>query len=423
MTIDVTVVLDRLHCVRESDGNGHSEPYIWPTLLWIDNATLNTPELVGVTAPPDRFARVQVRGDMQAGETAEIPASVRELTARVDEAGFRALILVVALWEHDETPRAAVVAGYRAFSAELQAAVAGHLQALASSDPQEQDQAVKEITKQVNERVEEAIRAELGIGNVFDDIDDVVGSDILALTALPGRGAPAPVSLGFGAEQGGRLLFYRDANQDGTGDVANPAVIGLGGWQNILRLFSGGNGILYAVDRRGRLLFYRDRTQDGTGDVANPTVIGQGGWNSFRHLFSAGNGILYAVDQAGRLLFYRDRTQDGTGDVANPTVIGQGGWQQFRFLFSGGNGILYAVDQAGRLLFYRDRTQDGTGDVANPTVIGQGGWQQLPAPLLRRQRDPLCGRPGRPAALLPRPHPGRHRRRRQPHRHRPGRLA
>jgi hypothetical protein len=254
MATDVTVVLDRLHCVRESDGNGHSEPYIWPTLLWIDNATLNTPELVGVTAPPDRFARVQVRGDMQSGETAEIPASVRELTARVDEAGFRALILVVALWEHDETPRAAVVAGYRAFSAELQAAVAGHLQALASSDPQEQDQAVKEITKQVNERVEEAIRDELGIGNVFDDIDDVVGSDILAFTALPGQGAPAPVSLGFGAEQGGRLLFYRDANQDGTGDVANPAVIGLGGWQNILRLFSAGNGILYAVDRPAALL-------------------------------------------------------------------------------------------------------------------------------------------------------------------------
>ena len=299
-----------------------------------------------MTAPPDRFARVQVRGDMQAGETAEIPASVRELTARVDEAGFRALILVVALWEHDETPRAAVVAGYRAFSAELQAAVAGHLQALASSDPQEQDQAVKEITKQVNERVEEAIRDELGIGDVFDDIDDVVGSDILALTALPGLGAPAPVSLGFGAEQGGRLLFYRDANQDGTGDVANPAVIGLGGWQNILRLFSGGNGIVYSVDRRGRLLFYRDANQDGTGDVANPAVIGLGGWQNILRLFSGGNGILYAVDQAGRLLFYRDTTQDGTGDVANPTVIGQGGWRDFLHLFSAGNGIIYAVDPA-----------------------------------------------------------------------------
>jgi phospholipase C len=93
----------------------------------------------------------------------------------------------------------------------------------------------------------------------------------------------------------------------------------------------------------GELLYYRDRTRDGTGDVANPTLIGQGGWNAFRHLFSSGDGAIYAVDQAGRLLFFRDKTQDGTGDVANPSVIGQDGWQNLRFLFSGGNGILYAV--------------------------------------------------------------------------------
>ena len=141
----------------------------------------------------------------------------------------------------------------------------------------------------------------------------------------------------------GRLLFYRDLTQNGTGDVSNPSVIGLGGWQNFKFLFSGGNGIIYAVDQDGRLLFYRDTTQNGTGDVANPSVIGQGGWQNFKFLFSGGNGIIYAVDQAGQLLFYRDTTQNGTGDVANPSVIGLGGWQNFKFLFSGGNGIIYAV--------------------------------------------------------------------------------
>jgi hypothetical protein len=49
-------------------------------------------------------------------------------------------------------------------------------------------------------------------------------------------------------EQGGRLLFYRDQTQNGTGDVSSPAVIGLGGWQDFRFLFSGGNGIIYAVD-------------------------------------------------------------------------------------------------------------------------------------------------------------------------------
>ena len=46
----------------------------------------------------------------------------------------------------------------------------------------------------------------------------------------------------------------------------------------------------------GRLLFYRDRTLDGTGDVANPAVIGTGGWQDMKFLTCGGDGILYAVD-------------------------------------------------------------------------------------------------------------------------------
>jgi hypothetical protein len=49
------------------------------------------------------------------------------------------------------------------------------------------------------------------------------------------------------------------------------------------------------VDGGGRLLFYRDHTRDGTGDVSNPSVIGLGGWQVMRHLFSGGDGIIYAV--------------------------------------------------------------------------------------------------------------------------------
>lgn len=188
----------------------------------------------------------------------------------------------------------------------------------------------------------------------------------------------------YAVDQAGRLLFYRDKTLDGTGNVGAPKVIGLGGWQQFKFLFSGGNGIIYAVDQQGRLLFYRDYHQDGTGDVDTPKVIGLGGWDAFKFLFSGGNGIIYAVDQQGKLLFYRDNNQDGTGDVDTPKTIGLGGWGAFKFLFSGGNGIIYAVDQKpndprdhrswGRLLFYRDYHQDGTGDVDTPSVIGLGGW-------------------------------------------------
>ncbi|MDX5418011.1 MAG: hypothetical protein LPK09_02260, partial [Hymenobacteraceae bacterium] len=58
--------------------------------------------------------------------------------------------------------------------------------------------------------------------------------------------------------ESGQLLFYRDASQSGGGEVSSPSVIGLGGWQQFLHLFSGGNGIIYAVNQQGQLLLYRD---------------------------------------------------------------------------------------------------------------------------------------------------------------------
>lgn len=175
----------------------------------------------------------------------------------------------------------------------------------------------------------------------------------------------------------GQLLFYRDSTRSGTDDINSPSVIGLGGWQSMKFLFSGGPGIIYAVNQQGQLLFYRDNTQNGTGDVNSPSVIGQGGWQQFTHLFYGGNGIIYAVNQQGQLLFYRDNTRNGTGDVNSPSVIGQGGWNQFSQLFCAGNGVIYAVNRQGQLLFYRDNTQNGTGDVNSPAVIGLGGWQAM----------------------------------------------
>jgi phospholipase C len=175
----------------------------------------------------------------------------------------------------------------------------------------------------------------------------------------------------------GQLLHHRDRARNGTGQVADPSVIGLGGWQNFKSVFSGGNGVIYAVDQKGELLLYRDKTQDGTGDVANPTVVSVSGWQDFKTVFSGGDGIIYAIDQKGRLLFHRDNTRDGNGAVSGPSVIGLSGWQDFMFLFSGGEGSIYAVDQKGRLLFFRDARRNGTGDVANPKIIGQRGWQDF----------------------------------------------
>ena len=367
----VSITLHNLDCIRESRGSDGSDPYIWPAMVWIDKDTAT----VGVLTPTD--ARTVIKSGMRAGQSAPIPASVGVLMRPFDDdLGNHVIILAVALWQHNDTPDNAAQAGFEAYSTSLRQAIADNLLALNTTDQAAQDAVIQTIKTDVKNAVASAISNSL---STFQKIE--VWTGILTLDSIIDNSStvfnnivPTSFSISFGGSLGGRLLFYRDYTRNGTGDVDTPSVIGLGGWADFKFLFSGGNGIIYAVDQAGRLLFYRDNTQNGTGDVDTPSVIGLGGWADFKFLFSGGNGIIYAVDQAGRLLFYRDYTQNGTGDVDTPSVIGLGGWADFKFLFSGGNGIIYAVDQAGRLLFYRDKTQDGTGDVDTPSVIGLGGW-------------------------------------------------
>ena len=98
--------------------------------------------------------------------------------------------------------------------------------------------------------------------------------------------------------------------------------------------------------QNGDLLWYKDHNRDGTGDVANGQVIGHGGWNDFTSVFSDGDGIIYAVTPAGDLVWHEDANRDGTGNVSGGETIGHGGWNTFAKVFSGGEGIIYAITEA-----------------------------------------------------------------------------
>jgi hypothetical protein len=183
MATDSIITLERLRCIRESDASGHSEPYLWPALLWIDDNTLATPELVGVTAPALGNARVVIKNDMRAGQTADIPTSVGMLRVRFEDGlTIRRLILVVALWEEDETPEAAMRAGFQAFSSELRAAVADNLFALSQAGEEELDAIIETIKTRVKDRVKSAIedgltgwqKTRVFLGTL--NLDDIVNS-------------------------------------------------------------------------------------------------------------------------------------------------------------------------------------------------------------------------------------------------------
>ena len=101
-------------------------------------------------------------------------------------------------------------------------------------------------------------------------------------------------------------------------------------------------------------------------------MIGDNGWGSFRSVFSGGDGIIYAITTDGNLVFYRDHSRSGTGDSSAPSselyalfvlarvlivlsrpsfaVIGRGGWHKFLNVFYGGNGIIYGAGRSTRWL-------------------------------------------------------------------------
>lgn len=170
MTVETIIKLEQLHCIRKPDTNQLSEPYIWPVLLWTDDGLLASRELVGVTAPANENARVIIKNDMRAGESADIPPSVGVLSTQLDStATLRRMILAVAILEKDEAPESIIQAGFEAFYTELRAAAADNLLELVTADQMEDadektaalNVVIEKIKPRVVNRVKSAIEKNL----------------------------------------------------------------------------------------------------------------------------------------------------------------------------------------------------------------------------------------------------------------------
>jgi hypothetical protein len=160
MPIDVTFTLERITCVREQDGSGHSEPYIWPLLLKIDDTTLPTPLHVAPIAPAVEHARVVLQNGMKPGDSVAIPASVGVLRAQFqDGLSQRALSLIVNLMEWDNTPQDAIKSGYQTFVSETSREVGENILGLANPDNNVVQQLKREIAARVSAKVRAAIQA------------------------------------------------------------------------------------------------------------------------------------------------------------------------------------------------------------------------------------------------------------------------
>jgi hypothetical protein len=174
--------LEKLFCFKEDDGTGHSEPYIWPILLVINDTTLATSTPVKRIFKSAAYAQVVLKKDMQQNESADIPQEIGLFKTRYsDQLKTDYFILIVLLWEKDETPKKAVLAGYSAFGKSVPSAIADNLPALAASG--NLDELKNAIIDKVKAEIRSAIKnslsnlEKLNVASGILNLDDIVGPD------------------------------------------------------------------------------------------------------------------------------------------------------------------------------------------------------------------------------------------------------
>jgi hypothetical protein len=194
---------------------------------------------------------------------------------------------------------------------------------------------------------------------------------------ITGNAVSAITGVIYGITLSGDLMWMRhDGRNDGSFNWAampdGGKKVGIG-W-NFKQVFSGGDGIIYAVTDSGDLTWTRhEGRNDGSFRWAPMPNGGKKvgiGWN-FKQVFSGGDGIIYGVTENGDLMWTRhDGRNDGSFRWAPAPDGGKKvgiGWN-FKQIFSGGDGIIYAVTDNGDLMWMR---HDGRND-------GSFRWAPMP---------------------------------------------
>jgi len=191
---------------------------------------------------------------------------------------------------------------------------------------------------------------------------------------------------------GGRLKWYRHLGHDDGTPAWSPGPKTVGDHWKFRHVFSGGDGVIYAITDSGRLLWYRhDGSGDGSYKWATPNgktrEIGHG-WD-FEHVFSAGAGLIYGVKKTkvdpvtgkrsgGQLVWYQHLGWSDGADRWSPksgTTVGAG-WDFAHVFGAHRDGVVYAITHDGDLLWnYHNGRGVGTFDWELPKGRKVGhGW-------------------------------------------------
>jgi hypothetical protein len=217
---------------------------------------------------------------------------------------------------------------------------------------------------------------------------NVIGTGFNGFTTFFNGGGPAM----YGIQRDGTLIWLGyEGRHSGLRDAwlnnAQPKQVGTG-WDGFTLVFSTGEFVIYGITPDGRLLWFRHhgaRVGGGdAGDWSGPNEVGTG-WGHFVKVFSPGEGVIYAIDGDGTLFRavhkgYLDGTMEWEQGVAQQIAIG---WNTFFDVAPGPDGVIYGFRRDGRVFYTRfgaPRTESSSaplpgslGSLLNPgatTVVG-----------------------------------------------------
>jgi hypothetical protein len=202
---------------------------------------------------------------------------------------------------------------------------------------------------------------------------DIIENRVAVVRVIDRRDVPRPPALTIPAVYGrlpsGKLLWYRhEGHYNASGIWASREIAdGL----HDLRLFAGGQGVLYAIDRAGNLLWRRHAAhQSGDRQWTSDWIQVGSGWNMYGTVFSNGGGAVYGVDPAGDLYWYHHDGHETGGDSWTRRRLVGTGWSGFRAIVPAGEGVVYALEHGGALRWYRHVGHaDGTQSWHGPRAV------------------------------------------------------
>lgn len=173
----VTVRLNSLRCIAESDRNVGSEPFLWVTYILVDGNRLTQPEPVVTYSPI--LDRKEFPDNVRAGQVINVQNIIDNFSEPVDPGpfNFRLVGCLVVLLEEDETSDEAMQAGHRAYSKAVHEALNNLIRERIRMLNQEAvtDEEVNAIRNAIEPKVKSAIKSDLKVWDFFDNQDDIVG--------------------------------------------------------------------------------------------------------------------------------------------------------------------------------------------------------------------------------------------------------